>query len=122
YTVRAKVSEGMNVAGAAKLAVAETRQTAGEWPDNNNEAGLPIAASINGNNVTSVTVNNGVLEIRFREEPQLNSAVLMLSPSFTGGSVAWTCGTSAGTTVESKYLPAACRLSVLLSVQDGAPR
>src|SRR5690606_28183198 len=51
YTVRAKVSEGMNVAGAAKLAVAETRQTAGEWPDTNPEAGLPTAASINGNNV-----------------------------------------------------------------------
>src|SRR5690606_24439302 len=56
YTIRAKVSEGMNVAGAAKLAVAETRQTAGSWPESNSAAGVAAAASITGNNVASVGV------------------------------------------------------------------
>jgi type IV pilus assembly protein PilA len=109
YTVRAKVSEGMNVSGAAKLAVAETYQTKGTWPTDNPNAGLPNAASINGNNVTSVTNANGKLTIAFRNEPKINSSVLVLSPSFVGGSVTWNCKASAGTTVAQKYLPSACR-------------
>jgi type IV pilus assembly protein PilA len=109
YTVRAKVSEGMNVSGAAKLAVAETMQTKGTWPAANTDAGLPPAGSINGNNVQSVTVGAGKLTIAFKNEPKLNSDVLVLSPSFVGGSVTWNCKAAAGTTVQSKYLPSACR-------------
>jgi type IV pilus assembly protein PilA len=109
YTVRAKVSEGMNVAGAAKLAVAETYQTKGTWPVAQADAGLPNAASINGNNLTSVTVANGKVTIAYRNEPKINTSVLVLSPSFVGGSVTWNCKAAAGTTVAQKYLPSACR-------------
>src|SRR5690606_205716 len=97
YTIRAKVSEGMNVAGAAKLAVAETRQTAGSWPGTNTEAGLPGGASINGNNVASVHVGTdgsataGQIVITYNNDPAIDTNTLILSPSFTGGSVAWTC-------------------------------
>jgi type IV pilus assembly protein PilA len=109
YTVRAKVSEGMNVSGAAKLAVAETYQTKGTWPADNPGAGLSPAGSITGNNVASVTVGTGKLTIAFKDEPKLNSSVLILSPSFVGGSVTWNCKASAGTTVAQKYLPSSCR-------------
>jgi type IV pilus assembly protein PilA len=110
YTVRAKVSEGMNVAGAAKLAVAETYQTAGTWPADNPAAGLPTPASINGNNVASVTVATGKITIEYNAaEPKISGKTIVLSPSFTGGSVSWNCKQSVGTDVDSKYLPAACR-------------
>src|SRR5690606_31342072 len=56
YTVRAKVSEGLNVAGAAKLAVSETYQSDGSLPTTNAEAGLAAAGTITGNNVASVGV------------------------------------------------------------------
>src|SRR5687768_12711797 len=56
YTVRAKVSEGLNVAAAAKLAVSETQQSTGTFPDSNAAAGLAAATAITGNNVTSVGV------------------------------------------------------------------
>jgi type IV pilus assembly protein PilA len=108
YTVRAKVSEGMNVAGAAKLAVAETYQTKGTWPTNNGNAGLPTATSISGNNVLSVTVDTGKISIAYNNEPKINGKFIVLSPSFTGGSVTWNCKV-AGTTVDGKYLPSACR-------------
>src|SRR5690606_25155060 len=91
YTVRAKVSEGMNVAGAAKLAVAETRQTAGEWPADNDAAGLPDPGSITGNNVESVTVANGKITIAYKGDAAIEDDSVVLSPSFTGGSVSWTC-------------------------------
>ena len=109
YTVRAKVSEGMNLAGAPKLAVAETYQTKGTWPTDNPNAGLPTAASINGNNVTSITNANGKLTILYSNEPKITGKKLVLSPSFTGGSVSWNCKPAVGTDVDPKYLPSACR-------------
>src|ERR1043165_4864475 len=56
YLVRAKVSEGLNLAAAAKTAVAEFYSSKGTMPTNNTSAGLPAPASINGNNVGRITV------------------------------------------------------------------
>lgn len=109
YTVRAKVSEGLNVAGAAKLAVAETFQTDGGWPSSNASAGLPTnAASINGNNVASVTVSGSLLTIAYSGDTNIQGDALVLKASDQGGSVSWECGFT-GTTVEAKYLPSNCR-------------
>ena len=47
YTVRAKISEGLNLAGSAKLAVAETYDSKGRMPTAGNASfGLPSATSI----------------------------------------------------------------------------
>ena len=46
YTIRSKVSEGLNMAGAAKLAVAETFDSQGVFMSDNGSYGLPGAASI----------------------------------------------------------------------------
>ena len=35
YTIRAQVTEGLNLAGAVKAAVAETSRSTGAWPANN---------------------------------------------------------------------------------------
>ena len=43
YTVRTKVSEGLSLAGGAKLAVAETYTSLGSWPTSNQAAGMPAA-------------------------------------------------------------------------------
>lgn len=113
YTVRAKVSEGMNVAGAAKLAVAETRQTTGGWPSaNNGSYGLPGPHSIRGNNVDQVSVGaNGVITITYSDVAggPLVGKTLVLTPTManTDGSVTWNCVT--GSTVDNKYRPSACR-------------
>jgi type IV pilus assembly protein PilA len=104
YTVRAKVSEGMNVAGAAKLAVAETRQTNGSWPADGAAAG--ISNTITGNNVSGVTVATGKITITYSNDNNITGKTLILSPSFTGGSVSWSCK---GGDVAAKYRPANCR-------------
>ncbi|MGP1664312.1 MAG: pilin [Rhodanobacter sp.] len=40
----------------------------------------------------------------------IDGDALHIQPRYTGGSVAWDCTrTIAGTTVEDKYLPSACR-------------
>lgn len=109
YTTRARVSEGMNLAGAAKLAVAETRSSTGAWPGSNTSAGLPTAASINGNDVRSVTVGgSGVITIQYSSaDTNLGTKTLVLTPSANAGSVEWNCAT--GGSVDDKFRPSNCR-------------
>jgi type IV pilus assembly protein PilA len=118
YTVRAKVSEGLNVAAAAKLAVSETQQSKGTFPDSNAAAGLAAATAITGNNVTSVGVGtvdgataDGQIIITYNaQEPKISGDTLGLSPSTGGheGSIEWSCGQT-DTTVDARFRPATCR-------------
>jgi type IV pilus assembly protein PilA len=108
YAVRAKASEGINLAGAAKLATAETYSSTGRFPPNNQSAGLPTAGSINGKYVTSVASASGVVTITYSgAEPKLAATdTILLSASTAAGSVKWKCKS---TTVEERYLPSECR-------------
>ena len=107
YTVRAKVSEGLNVAAASKLAVAETYQTTSTFPGTNAAAGLPTATKITGNNVLSVGVSGaGLVTITYTGDTAINNSTVILTPAAGSGSVTWTC---TGGTVLDKYRPANCR-------------
>ena len=105
YTVRAKVSEGINLAASAKLGISEYVQSEGEWPENNAAAGL--AASITGNDVSSVLVSDGLITIEYASPPAIANSTLVLSPVTTAGSTVWTCG-SDGDVLE-RFLPSSCR-------------
>jgi len=54
YTIRAQVSEGLNLAGGAKEAVSEYFMDRGAYPTTNAMAGLSAAASISGKYVVGV--------------------------------------------------------------------
>ena len=112
YTIRAKVSEGISLASAAKLAVAETNDATGSMPGDNTTAGLPAALSIVGNNVVSVGVGgNGVITITYGTNlggsPTANSTTMLLTPTASAGSMSWDCFTNS--TTATKYRPANCR-------------
>ena len=109
YSARAKVSEGISLAGAAKTAVSEYRLSTSQWPSDNAAAGLPAAASITGNDVGSVAVSGaGLITVRFASmDPALHAKTLVLTPAYGGGSMTWSCNT--GSTLEEQYLPANCR-------------
>ena len=115
YAIRAKVSEGLNVAAASKLAVAETLSSTGVFPTSNAAAGLAGPTAISGNNVTSVGTGSdggglGIITITYNNEPKINGQLLELSASTVGheGSVTWTCGVGASN-VDTRYRPATCR-------------
>ena len=116
YTIRSKVSEGLNLAGAAKLAVAETYDSKGGMPSQGNISyGLPQAASIAGNYVAQVSAaaTTGIITITYNTDvggnPSANSRVIVLSPDTSSiGAMGWTCGGGA-TNMPNKYLPATCR-------------
>jgi type IV pilus assembly protein PilA len=106
YTIRARVTEGLNLASAAKTAVAETRNSTGSWPANNGAAGL--SDSITSKYVDSVLVSaNGVITVTYNSATGTTGDIA-LEPSDTGGAVDWICNGS-GTTLAPKYRPANCR-------------
>ncbi len=102
YTIRAQVSEGLNLAGGAKEAVSEYFMDRGAYPTTNAMAGLSAAASISGKYVVGVTVDYGN-----SAHATLDPGSLTLTPMDEGGSVSWTC---AGVGIANKHLPAACRI------------
>src|SRR6478752_2218853 len=88
YAVRAKASEGINLAGATKLATAETYSSRGTFPANNASGGVPTAASINGKYVTSVSTAAGLITITYSAaEPKLSGNTILLSATTAAGSV-----------------------------------
>ena len=116
YTIRAQVSEGLSLSGAAKAAVTEYYQDQGVYPTTNVLAGLEAAANISGKYVSQVGVGaNGVITVTYSNtaprsaNSNINGATLTLTPFDNGGSVSWTCAGGATLGAQPKWLPAACR-------------
>jgi type IV pilus assembly protein PilA len=108
YTIRAQVSEAMSLTSGTRTAVSEFLQTRGVWPTSNESAGVADAASITGNYIVSVTVNESVITAEFgnRAHQRIAGGDFDLMGQDMGGSVEWTCGS---TTIDNKYLPSTCR-------------
>ena len=115
YTVRAQVSEGLNLGGGAKTAVTEFFQDRGLWPTNNTEAGLDaVPTNIKGKYVASVTVSLGgaapsLVTVVYGGDAHatlLKTKTITLTPANAGGSVTWECRSAS---LPDKHLPSACR-------------
>jgi type IV pilus assembly protein PilA len=115
YTIRAQVSEGLNLSAGAKAAVSEFYMDRGAFPGTNLLAGLSLANTITGNYVNSVNVVNGLITVTyssagaFSANALINGATLTLSPATTAGSVVWTCAGAGAIPLQAKWLPSSCR-------------
>ncbi|MEJ2631644.1 MAG: pilin [Acidihalobacter sp.] len=126
YTIRAKVTEGLNLASAAKLSVADTYASNGTFAQScgafnaacNQSYGL--AQTIAGTNTSSILVGpNGAIQITYRSNMggTANGTTLVLVPDAQtangGGSMTWTCHSAVnaanGSDLPGKYAPANCR-------------
>ena len=106
YTVRARVTEGVNLAAAARTAVAETRISTNSYPSTNDAAG--IDNDITSQFVSGVTVTgDGIITVTYRNIDQVAGDTIVFTPAMVDGSVRWRC--DQGSTVEAKYRPANCR-------------
>jgi type IV pilus assembly protein PilA len=111
YTVRARVSEGLNLATAGKTQVSETRLSTGSFPATKTAAGM--ADTIQSTYVSGLTVGvGGIITITYNNLaggiPELGGDnTVQLTPTFSTNTVQWDCAT--GSTVLPRYLPARCR-------------
>ncbi|MBW8715880.1 MAG: pilin [Variovorax paradoxus] len=106
YTKRAHVSEGLNLAGAAKTAAAEFYASKGSWGANNTSIGLANAASIKGNAVSSVSVSGSQITITYTTAAEAGKTLVLQGSAAAGGAVNWTC---TGGNINLKYRPSICR-------------
>ncbi|EMS2787805.1 pilin, partial [Neisseria gonorrhoeae] len=103
----------------------------GEWPEDNDKAGVASASDIKGKYVQSVTVANGVVTAQMKSDgvnKEIKNKKLSLWARREAGSVKWFCGqpvtrteanAKAGTDdvakddaadkIETKHLPSTCR-------------
>src|ERR1700754_4933974 len=113
YTKRAKVSEGLVLADAAKLAVSETYQAKGAWPITPAEAGYQTATSTYVDTV--VIGDKGVITVTYKnvKDDNIDQKTIILTPTASQGSIQWDCNGAAGLgggtgSIGSKFVPANC--------------
>ena len=106
YTIRSKVSEGLQLAASPKLAVAEYSQSEGSFPTDNDEAGVAASESIAGNYVDNIVIALGQITITYSEPTEIAGSTVILVATTTAGAVKWTCNTG---NVLNRYLPSNCR-------------
>jgi type IV pilus assembly protein PilA len=131
YTIRAQVTEGLNLADGWKTAVAEYYANNGTWPTT---ALLTGTVASTGKYVQTVNViAGGVIQAQysnvapFQANKILNGKILALIPYTNGNNdIIWVCGlgtpptgtagvniatgaaAGGGTTVTAQYLPSTC--------------
>jgi len=134
YTVRAQVAEGLNLMDGMKTKVVEAFNNSGEAPVDRTALGLTAnPGDTQGNYVSGVDIENGVITVTFGNESSavVQNLTLSLTPYETMNStVVWRCGHAAApvglaelgtaggvnaaifkpSTVPAEYLMGACRL------------
>jgi type IV pilus assembly protein PilA len=113
YTVRARVTEGLSLASAAKTTVAENAA--------NGAASLAAgwAQPAPTDNVASVIIASGTGAITITYTSRAGAGTLALTPQSGGaalaagtipsGAITWDCAGGAASPLDTKYRPSECR-------------
>ncbi|SUA06157.1 pilin [Neisseria gonorrhoeae] len=117
------------MAEGQKSAVTEYYLNHGEWPENNDKAGVASASTIKGKYVEKVKVENGVVTAQMKPSgvnKEIKDKKLSLWARRENGSVKWFCGqpvtrtdkandnvtddaTAGNNKIDTKHLPSTCR-------------
>ncbi len=117
YTIRAKVVEGLSLAGSAKIAVTENASTGTAY-----DSGWSQPESTTNVDKVEIIQTDGTIVITYSTAIDATNNTLILVPTSdgtpftggtatastvpTGGAIEWTCNTGL---LPAKYRPAACR-------------
>jgi len=116
YTARAQVSEGMSLTSALKTPLAEWYADNGSFPT----GPAQISETLSGKYVSNIdfngyaTTDGGTIDVRaqFKGAGKVNAKIQSeyFALRTEDGARTWVCGTLAPeTTVDSKYVPGACK-------------
>ena len=105
YTIRAKVSELVLLAGASVVNVAEKAASDGTL----GSAGVGMTVSLGGRISGGSIVSGGTIIVTGNNASVGTSISIVMTPSLgAGGRIAWLCSTN-GDTNQWKYAPSECR-------------
>lgn len=109
YTIRAQISEGLTLSAGAKAAVGEFYMYRGDWPADNEAAGLADKEDIVGKYTKEVEVEDNVIEIKFGNDAHsaIFDETIKLTAVNNSGSIGWICASDGN--IQAKHLPSACR-------------
>jgi type IV pilus assembly protein PilA len=120
YTIRAQITEGLNLADGWKTAIAEYYANTGNWPSQSSLTGTTNSVS---KYVSSVTATLGTIQITYGNQvnSKVSGSVLAITPyTNANNDIIWVCGgatapslvtiggSSVTTNVSPQYLPTAC--------------
>jgi len=130
YVIRSRVSEGFTLAREAQLAVAAYYDRWGRLPTDNAAAGMARPEAYRGSGVASLTVEGGMVVIRFDAKAlpadYVGGTRVYLRPAinraYPTGALAWVCndnvpvapgfdpaGAVGKDIMASRYVPTSCR-------------
>ena len=107
YTTRAKVTEGLSMADAAKSSVADYFNANNAMPADAAKAGVVSQAT---DIVKGLSIANGIISVEFKAIASgvTDGDKIVFTPTVTSsGAITWDCVT--GDTLAAKYRPANCR-------------
>jgi len=109
YLIRAQISEGINMSGPFKNAVAAFHKETGVFPVGNADAALDLPASYTGNYVDSISVSGDVISILYgnNANAEINGWTVTITATANEGSMNWAC--ASGGIISDTYLPSSCR-------------
>ena len=111
YTIRAKVTEALNVAAAGKTALSEHYLAQGTMPADPTTAGIDTSATtqyVAALDYTQDSTNVGIIEITLAGTigGDANDDTIQLTGTGSSSSVKWSC---TGGDLDNKYRPSSCR-------------
>lgn len=129
YTIRAKNAEALELAGPVQRAINEYYSRWGHFPRDNAAAGLAVPDLHQGRVVKSISVNDGLIEVRLRDgeggAKSKDWRSLYLRPAvnraYPTGALVWLCpghtapdgfdaiGKTGDKMIQPKYMPGSCR-------------
>jgi len=109
YTIRAQISDGLTLAAMPQTAVEEFYSEYGDWPANNEDAGLSDQEGIKGKYTSEIFVQGNVVEITFGNDAHelIRARKVLLTATDNEGSISWVCLSDG--TIKNKHLPTTCR-------------
>ncbi|MGP9567485.1 pilin [Halomonas sp. AOP5-B2-8] len=116
YVGRAQVGEALSLMSPVKAALSEYRITHGEFPDDNEQAGLSAPDQLSGRYVARIDVSPekpGVTVITMQDNSvvsDLAGGTLVFDPNGEGGEgINWECRVGGDNEIDPKFLPSECR-------------
>jgi type IV pilus assembly protein PilA len=131
YTVRAQVSEALNMAVGAKTPVVDAYNMSGSPPADRAAAGMTATPTdTQGKYVSQVDIDDGRVEITFGNDAHqdIQGGTISFTPYMApSGSIVWRCASAAAPantvlltgggitsvyvapTIDNRYLPSSCR-------------